>query len=62
MISTAGWLQTWIDGDRNAVVVPLDDLIVHDVHGSAGCVCGPEIEELADGGVMYTHQALDGRE
>jgi len=49
-------------GDNH--VVPVDDLIAHDV--SEDCICGPECipVERDDGsiGYIYSHHSLDGRE
>lgn len=58
----AGWLAVPID--EGSAVIPLDDDIVHDVHGSPDCVCEPEVVPVVhrgNFGVMYVHQALDGR-
>jgi len=56
-----GWLQTWSGDD--VVIVPLDDIIVHDVHGKDTCVCGPSSESFEGKiTVMWTHHSLDGRE
>lgn len=59
----AGWLAVPID--EGSAVVPIDDDIVHDVHGSADCLCEPDlVPVVSDGelpGFMYVHHALDGR-
>jgi len=57
---TAGWWQTWSEDD--VVIVPLDDLIVHEVHGKDACPCGPTPETLSAETTMWTHHSLDGRE
>lgn len=61
-MSAAGWLAVEID--EGSAVIPLDDDIVHDVHGSAGCVCEPDLVPVVKDdavGFMYVHNALDGR-
>jgi len=55
-----GWLQTWSDDD--IVIVPLDDHIIHEVHGGASCPCGPTPETLSEVTTMWAHHSLDGRE
>jgi hypothetical protein len=44
--------------------VPVGDLIEHERSGGAlcDCVCGPEVEFVANGGVVVVHHSLDGRE
>jgi hypothetical protein len=45
-------------------VVPVGDLIRHDVDGEL-CVCGPDTEWVigyVGAGKMITHHSLDGRE
>jgi hypothetical protein len=47
-------------------VIPVGDLIDHDVDTDDGCVCGPTTEPVQrlDGtvGWMLVHHSLDGRE
>lgn len=46
------------DGNRH--ILPIDDLREHVEQRS--CWCGPELSRLADGVILVTHNALDGRE
>lgn len=51
------WLaQEVVDG---AHVVPLNDLVGHELTGD--CVCGPVVEHVGHGW-LYVHASLDGRE
>ncbi|WP_354643871.1 hypothetical protein [Kitasatospora camelliae] len=58
-----GWLAAMAD-DGTAHVVPLDDVIEHDL--DEDCPCGPAVrpEQRGDGsqGWVATHHSLDGRE
>jgi hypothetical protein len=51
---------------HTAHVVPVADLVVHDVDYDGDCVCGPDTVPVrtADGryGWMFVHHSLDGRE
>lgn len=52
---------------RNSVhVVPVGDLVEHDVDTDTGCVCGPRLEPVirTDGSCAWVlvHRSLDGRE
>ena len=62
------WGDRWeiwtMDQDGIAHVVPIGDLVEHELR--ADCVCGPHIEPVPreDGtiGWTYAHPALDGRQ
>jgi hypothetical protein len=41
-------------------VVPEDDLVGHVLLST--CVCGPDLSDKSEAGMMYTHHSLDGRE
>jgi hypothetical protein len=43
-------------------VVPVDDLVEHDIGEDGDCVCGPDVEFREDGEILYVHHSLDGRE
>lgn len=47
-------------------VVPIADLIVHEVDDAGGCPCVPSVEPVAlpAGGIgwLLVHHSLDGRE
>lgn len=61
------WLSVMVEtesGARGVDVVPLDDLIVHELGDR--CVCGPsvELQRDEDGADwwIHVHASLDGRE
>lgn len=47
-------------------VMPIDDLVEHELDDDGECPCGPEVQpvEREDGSIawLYLHNALDGRD
>lgn len=62
-----GWRVSVGPSTRGVHVVPVGDLMEHDVE-SVDCVCGPNVQYVDDDGDMYprgplvVHYSLDGRE
>lgn len=59
----SGWrVDSAIQPDNTVHVWPDGpDYVAHDLDGAA-CICGPFLEEQANGWVMVVHHSLDGRE
>lgn len=55
------WDTLWrLFGERDEMhVVPVDDLVAHELEND--CVCGPYIEFLGGQDFLVAHEALDGR-
>ncbi len=65
-VPTHGWRSVYMSFSSVLHVVPVNDLIDHDVNTRGECVCVPNVEIVmhANGKEvsMYTHSSLDGRE
>lgn len=55
------WDTTWkLHDERDEMhIVPVDDLVAHELEND--CVCGPYIEFLGGQDFLVAHEALDGR-
>ena len=61
-----GWVWLADDDQRHVHVVPINDLLVHEMDFDGDCPCGPssQLVTRADGSDawLFTHDSLDGRE
>jgi hypothetical protein len=56
-----GWLCLWCRWGAFHIV-PVLDIVRHNVVKGDECVCGPEMSVMEDGTWMVSHASLDGRE